>query len=244
MSSVKIDMIKDILSAANIQNCGESNEIVGENQNEIDDNVKIECRAGFSGVNCEQIDDICIAQEPCDNDGICRSKGTDFTCDCPIGYTGDICQYRAVINTSARFHGNSYIELNRSTVAASSTESAIMIAVMFSTSKPNGLLFWYGQNKDETSYNGTDYLALAVVEGYLEYSFRLDSQEETIRNLQNRVDDNMQHVAIVKQTGNKASLEMDSYTLYGESRPTDRKTTYLPGHVFIGKFCAYTLVCM
>lgn len=56
------------------------------------------CRPGYTGPNCDQVQDVCIANDPCENDGICRPKGDDFQCDCPVGYTGDICQHRKNIS--------------------------------------------------------------------------------------------------------------------------------------------------
>lgn len=116
----------------------------------------------------------------------------------------------------------------------SATEKDVLIAVLFSTSHPNGLLLWYGQNKNE-QYNGQDFVALAIVEGFLEYSFRLNSEETLIKNVYSRVDDGVRHVAIIKRSGNQASLELDGLSLHGESRPTNKKESFLPGNTFIGK---------
>lgn len=129
--------------------------------------------------------------------------------------------------------GNGYIELNRSSIVDGPTQKEILIALLFSTTHPNGLLFWYGQNKQE-SYNGQDFVALAVVDGYLEYSFRLNSEEAMIKNIQTKVDEGGRHIAIIKRTGNQASLELDGLTSYGESRPTNKQESYLPGHLFLG----------
>lgn len=130
--------------------------------------------------------------------------------------------------------GNGYIELNRSSIFDGPTKKDILVALLFSTTHPNGLLFWYGQNKQE-SYNGQDFVALAVVDGYLEYAFRLNSEEAMIKNIQTRVDDGGRHIAIIKRTGNQASMELDGLTSYGESRPTDKLESILPGHLFFGK---------
>lgn len=229
ISTQKIDMIRDILDAANVQNCGESNAIVDD----TDENNGV-CRPGYTGANCREISDICIAQDPCDHNGICRPNGSDFTCDCPIGYTGSVCQHSAIIKMSGHFKGNGYIELNRTTIGKKESEKEILIAVMFSTTHPNGLLIWYGQNKDEV-YNGQDFIALAIVDGYIEFAFRLNSEESVIKSIQARVDDGQRHVAIMKRAGSQASLELDNLTTYGESRPTKKKESYLPGNVFIGK---------
>lgn len=140
----------------------------------------------------------------------------------------------APIEINSHYKGNSYIELNRSTIAASSNEKELLIAVLFSTTQPNGLLIWYGQNKGE-SYNGQDFVALALVDGILEYSFRLNSEESLVKS-HARVDDNNRHVAILKRNGNQATLEVDGFMTYGESRPTDKKESFIPGSVFIGQF--------
>jgi hypothetical protein len=137
------------------------------------------------------------------------------------------------IETSAAFKGNGYLELDRKTIANNSMQLAGGVALMFSTKTPNGLLFWYGQDRGH-AFNGEDFLALAINDGILEYSFRLDGEESFIRHTGVRVDSGQRHIAILKRTGNQASLELDGLTEYGETRPTIKKEMDLPGHVFLG----------
>lgn len=177
--------------------------------------------------------DICLAHDPCENNGICEARGTSFICNCPIHFTGDVCQHSAPIEFSSQYKGNGYIELNRTSLVKSIDEKDILIAILFSTSEPNGLIVWYGQNKGQ-SYNGQDFVALALVDGFLEFSFRLNSEEAVIKNVNTRVDDGKRHIAIIKRNGNQASLELDNLSSYGESRPTERQESHLPGNVFIG----------
>lgn len=122
--------------------------------------------------------------------------------------------------------------MNRTTIAKSSNEKDLLIAVLFSTNQPNGLLVWYGQNKGE-AYNGQDFISLALVDGYLDFSFRLNSEESSVKSA-NRVDNNNRHIAIIKRSGNQASLEVDNLTSYGESRPTNQAESFIPGSLFIG----------
>lgn len=136
---------------------------------------------------------------------------------------------------TAQFKGNGYLELNSSSISNSSIQLTTGLALLFSTHQPNGILLWYGQNKDK-AYNGDDFVALAVVDGLLEYSFRLDGEESVINNVNTRVDDGGRHIAIIKRTGNQASLEVDHFTQYGESRPSAKKEMILPGHIFLGDF--------
>lgn len=93
-------MVKSILDGANIQNCGDSNEIQPNELNTV-------CRPGFAGPRCEIIIDICLAQDPCENGGVCQSNGTSFVCNCPLHYSGDHCQY----GMANKYANNSYVEL-------------------------------------------------------------------------------------------------------------------------------------
>lgn len=192
------------------------------------------CRPGFTGRSCDIITDVCLANEPCENGGICTTlPGNKYTCDCTLGFTGENCQHISNLDVNCHFKGNSYLELDRNTISNSSDQLTSGVAVMFSTKNPDGLLLWYGQNKGHV-YKGEDYMALAIVDGWLEFSLRLNSEESTIKHTGMRVDTNVNHVAVIKRTGNQASLELDGLTEYGETRPTDQKKMHLPGHIFLG----------
>lgn len=192
-----------------------------------------QCRPGYGGRHCDLVIDVCLANDPCENGGICTTKGKKYTCDCTVGFTGDNCQHMVALETSAQFRGNGYLELDRNTVANSSSQLISGIAVLFSTRQPNGILLWYGQSKGK-AFNGEDFLSLAVNDGILEFSFRLDGEESFVRHHGIRVDGNQRHVAIIKRKENQASLELDGLTEYGETRPTGKKEMILPGHIFLG----------
>lgn len=175
-----------------------------------------------------------MANEPCENGGICTTLSENkYTCDCTLGFTGTNCQHMVNLETSALFKGNSYLELDRNTIANSTSQLLSGIAVLFSTKQPNGMLLWYGQNKG-SAYNGEDFLALTINDGILEFAFRLDGEESLIKHVGARVDTGHRHVAIIKRRENQASLELDGFTQYGETRPTGKKEMILPGHIFLG----------
>ncbi|XP_070509903.1 basement membrane-specific heparan sulfate proteoglycan core protein isoform X20 [Chironomus tepperi] len=237
-----IDMISDLRDSANVQNCGhqpllpiEDDEGSGEYpETTSNEPPPMICRPGYTGRRCDIEEDICLAREPCENGAICsKLSGNKYRCDCTLGYTGDHCQFPVLIQTSASFKGNSWLELDRNTIANASKQLASGIALLFSTKQSNGLLLWYGQNKGH-AFNGEDFLSLAVNDGILEFAFRLDGEESFIRHHGTRVDQNVRHIAILKRTGNQASLELDGLTEYGETRPTLKKEMELPGHIFLG----------
>lgn len=132
------------------------------------------------------------------------------------------------------YKGNGYVELNSSLISPNSVAKDVLVAVLFSTTQPNGLILWYGQNKGEP-FHGQDFIALALNDGYLEFAFRLNNEESIVKNTFVRANDNIRHIAIVKRNGNLATLELDTLQSFGQSRPTDKVESYLPGNLFIGK---------
>jgi hypothetical protein len=252
-----VNMIADIRESANVQNCGhefavdenavglwkiklfeasnnDSLQQSGDYESTSDASQPV-CNPGYSGRKCDIVVDVCLANEPCENGGICTTvPGNKYKCDCTLGYNGDNCQYMIAIQKSCGFRGNGYLELDRNTIANGSRQAAGGFAVMFSTRQPNGLLAWYGQGKGK-AFDGEDFMSLAIVEGILEFAFRHDGQESYIRHIA-RVDSGQRHVAIVKRTGNQYNLELDGLLEYGESRPTGKKDMELEGNVFLGEF--------
>lgn len=139
------------------------------------------------------------------------------------------------LNYDANFHANGYLEVDRTHFNAEQEQKYSFAAMVFSTTESNGLLLWWGQPKG-ISYNGQDFMALAIVDGIVEFAFRLNGEEVVMRNPDKRVDDGQRHIVIIKRTDNTAILEVDHVLYAGESRPTGKNTMHLPGHVFIGEW--------
>lgn len=62
----------------------------GTCKNTAPDQYKCGCPEGFSGLNCEVVDNPCVTA-PCDNGGVCRETGSSFYCSCASGWTGLTC---------------------------------------------------------------------------------------------------------------------------------------------------------
>lgn len=137
------------------------------------------------------------------------------------------------IGYNANFRGNGYLELDRNVFGQEIEHETSFVAMVFSTMEPNGLLLWWGQKKGE-EYNNQDFMALAIVEGIVEFSFRLDGQESIIRSTNTKVDNGKRHIIILKRDKNEAMLEVDHIQQGGESTPTGKKAMSLPGNMFIG----------
>ncbi|XP_070074540.1 basement membrane-specific heparan sulfate proteoglycan core protein isoform X24 [Drosophila takahashii] len=226
-SQKSVNLLGDIRDAANVQNCGEANEI-------DDDEYEMPVALPSPKVaeNERQLMAPC-ASDPCENGGSCSEQEDMAICSCPFGFSGKHCQNHLQLSFNASFRGDGYVELNRSHFQPALEQTYSHIGIVFTTNKPNGLLFWWGQEAGE-EYTGQDFIAAAVVDGYVEYSMRLDGEEAVIRNSDIRVDNGERHIVIAKRDENTAMLELDQILDTGDTRPTINKAMKLPGNVFVG----------
>ncbi|KAM7349794.1 terribly reduced optic lobes isoform 6-T6 [Cochliomyia hominivorax] len=221
----QINLIADIQDAANIQNCGEINEIE-QNETFAHEDQTTNENSDFATL------DAC-ASDPCENGGTCQVVDDLAVCTCSVGFAGKHCEEHITLQFDVNFHGNGYLELNRSQFDENIEQKYSFAAMVFSTTDPNGLLLWWGQPKGE-AFNGQDFMALALVDGIIEFAFRLNGEEAVLRNPDKRVDDGIRHIVLIKRTDNTAILELDHVLYAGETIPTGKNTMSLPGHVFIG----------
>lgn len=175
--------------------------------------------------------DLCETFKPCKNNGICVNYGSNFTCDCPLHFTGEICQYNTPIKFASRFRGNGYIELNRS-IFALEPDDRHFIEFVLSTSEPNGLLFWWGQKTGE-AYDGQDFIALAAVDGFLKCTVRMAGRETEM--LGQRIDDGERHVVIFAQSGENIRIQVDNFQVTKTMMRSIEDNYNWPGNIFIGK---------
>ncbi|KRF94154.1 uncharacterized protein Dmoj_GI15893, isoform G [Drosophila mojavensis] len=229
-----IQLLAAIKDAANLQNCGELNEI---GSNDFDGELPAVPVAPTSNSRvAEEQQPYAMspcANEPCENGGTCQEVEQQAICACSLGYSGKHCEEHIQVSFNASFRGNGYLEVDRSQFSSEIDQQYTSAVVVFSTSKPNGLLLWWGQKSGE-EFTGQDFIALAVVDGFVEYALRLDGEEVVIRNGDTPVDDGQRHIVLVKRADNTAILEVDRISDSGETRPTSKKEMHLPGNVFIG----------
>ncbi|XP_076369723.1 agrin-like isoform X2 [Tachypleus tridentatus] len=131
----------------------------------------------------------------CLNGGICVPKLNEFTCRCPMDFIGLRCEKSMAEEDRDRpvsFNGRTFFSFPNRITRRLRGQRENSFRIKFRTVEKHGLLLWL--NKGATTHG--DYLALAVGNGLLEFSFNLGKQRHLliIRSLI-RVDDGLWHTA-------------------------------------------------
>jgi hypothetical protein len=67
----------------------------------------------------------------------------------------------AEFSSEVSFQGDGYIELSNSLLPHKTPTENEVITIEFSTTEPNGLIFWHGQTPDTDGRTQQDFVALA-----------------------------------------------------------------------------------
>ncbi|XP_034945971.1 basement membrane-specific heparan sulfate proteoglycan core protein isoform X4 [Chelonus insularis] len=195
------------------------------------------CEYGYAGINCENVLKQCELLAPCRNGGTCIDIHGPYKCDCSLGFTGRNCEKQTEIAYDVAFRGDGWLELTGSVMPHNEQREVLCFEI--STNKSNGLIMWHGQLPNERNYD--DYIALAVVDGYIEYQYDLGSGPAVIRVPTQRVDDGERHRIILKRQGSDGSIELNGD--HTESGVSDglQQTLNARGNVYLGGVPDYAM---
>ncbi|XP_023930285.1 agrin-like [Lingula anatina] len=159
---------------------------------------------------------------PCQNGGYCKPKLAEYECKCRIGYAGEHCQRETDIdkNSPVHFDGSTFLQydnqavrnplknktLDKTAIQRSQRQNRYLIRLR--TTEKNGLVLIV--HKSPTIRG--DYLALAIVNGHVEFSYNLGKQSPTdIHKIRSavRVDDGDWHTIIAERDKRKGVLTVD-----------------------------------
>ncbi|XP_070153239.1 basement membrane-specific heparan sulfate proteoglycan core protein isoform X5 [Polyergus mexicanus] len=266
--SVSLDILKSSIDAANIENCSMShlNQTImhttvttlapstqppttlfdpcawkpcihGICQSSDVYDYSCTCEYGYVGRNCENVLKQCELLTPCKNGGSCTDLHGSYKCDCRLGYNGQNCEKLAEITYDVAFKGDGWLELDRSVMTHE--EEREVLGLEISTNKSNGLIMWHGQTLNDLTPD--DYIAVAVVDGYVEYQYNLGSGPAVIRVTAQRVDDGERHRIILKRQGSDGSIELNGE--HTESGVSDGLQQILNarGSVYLGGLPDYAM---
>ncbi|XP_034733623.1 agrin isoform X4 [Etheostoma cragini] len=158
---------------------------------------------------------------PCLHGGTCEDDGSDFSCKCPAGRGGSVCE-KVIKYFIPSFGGQSYLAFP--TMSAYHT---VRIAMEFRASEMTGILLYNGQEGKK------DFISLALVNGKVELRFNTGSGTGTVVS-KVQINQGRWHQLVVTRNRRNAMLSVDNEPhIEGES-PRGTDGLNLDTDLFIG----------
>ncbi|XP_061592745.1 agrin-like [Cololabis saira] len=158
---------------------------------------------------------------PCLHGGTCEDDGGDFSCKCPAGRGGAVCE-KVIKYFIPSFGGQSYLAFR--TMTAYHT---VRIAMEFRASETTGLLLFNGQMQKK------DFISLALVNGKVELRFNTGSGTGTVlSNVQ--ISLGHWHQLVVTRNRRTAMLSVDNEPHIQGETPRGTDGLNLDTNLFIG----------
>ncbi|CAJ0572310.1 unnamed protein product, partial [Mesorhabditis spiculigera] len=176
--------------------------------------------------------DLC-ANHRCGVNGVCRQLNeSHFECECKIYYDGPNCDIFKPIEHAARFNGDAFIEMAGDDFPHLSSELEETIEFKFKTSRMNGVIFWQGQNPDQ-SLVGEDYVSIGIRDGFLVFAYELGGGAAEMVSIF-RVDDGLMHNVLAIRKGRDGALFVDEFPPVNGSSSGILAMLNVDGNVYIG----------
>ncbi|XP_053339274.1 agrin [Clarias gariepinus] len=159
--------------------------------------------------------------QPCGHGGTCEEDGDDFTCTCPAGRGGSVCE-KVIKYYIPSFGGKSYLAFQ--TMKAYHT---VRIAMEFRASDTTGILLYNGQSGKK------DFLSLSLVDGKVELRFNTGSGTCSVVSSITVKPGHWHHLVVIRNRRN-ASLSVDNETPVEGQSPAGTDGLNLDTDLFIG----------
>lgn len=201
------------------------------------------CARHRTGKVCETLNGICEATNPCKNGAHCRNVDNNgFKCFCTLGFKGPDCSLREDFDDTqaVRFTGDGYLAISGDLFPHVQSMADEVVRAVISTQEDSGLILFHGQTP-EINGQDKDFFAIALIDGFVEFSFELGSGPARIRS-DVRVNDGLKHTVVVKRKGKEGSLEVDGiHQTYGMSSGTLQALNAV-GDIYIGGLPDFSLM--
>uniref|UniRef100_A0A8D2KTG3 Agrin n=1 Tax=Varanus komodoensis TaxID=61221 RepID=A0A8D2KTG3_VARKO len=158
---------------------------------------------------------------PCLHGGTCEDDGQDFTCSCPAGKGGAVCE-KAIRYFIPSFGGKSYLAFKMM-----KAYHTVRIAVEFRASDLSGLLLYNGQNR------GKDFISLALVNGFVELRFNTGSGTGVVTS-RVPIEPGRWHQLVVNRNRRSGMLSVDGEPHVNGESPSGTDGLNLDTDLFVG----------
>uniref|UniRef100_A0A8C5IU79 Agrin n=1 Tax=Junco hyemalis TaxID=40217 RepID=A0A8C5IU79_JUNHY len=159
--------------------------------------------------------------QPCLHGGTCQDDGHRFTCSCPAGTGGDLCE-KAPSGSIPSFGGSSVLAFR--TMRAYHT---VRISMEFRALEPRGLLLYNAQR------HGKDFISLALLGGFVELRFDTGSGTGTVTS-RVPVEPGRWHRLLVTRNRRTGTLAVDGEPPVSGHSPPGTDGLNLDTELFIG----------
>ncbi|NXU35218.1 AGRIN protein, partial [Drymodes brunneopygia] len=159
--------------------------------------------------------------QPCLHGGTCQDHGHSFTCSCPAGMGGAVCE-KSSQGFIPSFGGSSFLAFR--TMRAYHT---VRISMEFRALEPSGLLLYNAQK------HGKDFISLAIVGGFVELRFNTGSGTGTVTS-RVRVEPGRWHELVVTRNRRSGTLAVDGEPQVSGESPQGTDGLNLDTDLFVG----------
>uniref|UniRef100_A0A8D9EVV2 Basement membrane-specific heparan sulfate proteoglycan core protein n=1 Tax=Cacopsylla melanoneura TaxID=428564 RepID=A0A8D9EVV2_9HEMI len=239
----ELDLINSAVDSANIMDCSDMESSASCSQKPCqnygicyptdlnDRGYNCSCLTGYSGEHCEQEANMCMSEDVCKNGGTCKVTANSYECLCLLGYAPPNCTKRISIGSEIHFLGEGYVELKKELIPERRSEESLSFD--FITDDKNALLLWNGQPSYKNGLS-REFIAVAIVNGYLEYSYDLGDGMVTIKFSKKRVNDGVKHNVNVTRINKLGSLELDNKIVGKGESPGSQGVITTRGSIYLG----------
>uniref|UniRef100_A0A452IZZ2 Agrin n=1 Tax=Gopherus agassizii TaxID=38772 RepID=A0A452IZZ2_9SAUR len=158
---------------------------------------------------------------PCLHGGTCEDDGKEFTCSCPAGKGGAVCE-KSIRYFIPGFGGKSYLAFKMM-----KAYHTVRIAMEFRASELSGLLLYNGQNR------GKDFISLALVNSFVELRFNTGSGTGVITS-KVPLEPGKWHQLVVNRNRRNGMLSVDGEPHVNGESPSGTDGLNLDTDLFIG----------
>lgn len=155
-----------------------------------------------------------------------------YKCSCPLGFENTNCEDK--LKEPIRipmFSGESYLQFLDPFIAQRVRGKKIDIQMRIRAMGPDGMIFWTGEEKMTSS---SDFLALGIRDGHVQFSYNLGSGEVVITYNESRIDDGKWHKIRAQRYERVGYLEIDGTEVIEGTSPGRLKQLNTQSKIYVG----------